>query len=77
MAVWAPGPDERPLRAEGARHALLLTEYGVDVEGTPYYIGKCSWTVDSWMNGYICVRRNIVSRFSVIEGDVFWRFEDN
>ncbi|KAK4369320.1 hypothetical protein RND71_013112 [Anisodus tanguticus] len=54
-------------------HSLLLMGYGVDAEGTPYYIGKGCWGVDRWMNDYIRVLRDVLSYFIDIEGNVYWR----
>ncbi|OIT01172.1 hypothetical protein A4A49_53070 [Nicotiana attenuata] len=74
MDVWYPRPVELPILVPGSdkiqRHALLLTGYGVDAFGIPYFIGKGAWTVDSWMNGYIRVRRDFVKFAVKIRGQV-------
>ncbi|XP_075096573.1 uncharacterized protein LOC142174640 [Nicotiana tabacum] len=77
MAAWYPRLVEIPILVPDSdkiqRHALLLMGYRVDLFGIPYYIGKGAWTVDSWMNGYIRVRRDFVKFIVKIRGQIFWR----
>lgn len=75
LDVWSPEEEEEPHLNDNdrpVRHAVLLTGFGVDENGIEYYTAKGSWGLHRWLNGYIRIRRDLISWACMINGDAYW-----